>query len=343
MIQKRFNRFAIMSLISLWLIAILPGVAHGEEKGFKDITREHWAYKPIMWAYEKGVIAGYPDGTFKPEKTVTQTEFISMLIRAYVDKNQLPDRINNDWGSPYIQYANNMGWSGSIITPPSSKLNDIGNSSEVIYPRKYVAMLIANTNSRSYSFDDSIQFLLDKGLAAGKTDKSIEGFKGNDILTRAEAVTFIKNLREKQDELFPLLPGQGRSYDPATLNLEGFENHILKVTPQPTDPSESYSNITFHTPTTGYSLVHEASYTIEGTVIKAVGENLHFLVEYWDSGFFKPTNTLNTVMKDGKYAIQIHFPKEAVYRITVTSDHVLNDKKSEQSITLASFYVNYKN
>lgn len=49
---------------------------------FTDVADSHWASGYINAAVQTKVIAGYPDGTFKPEKNVSYAEAITMVIRA---------------------------------------------------------------------------------------------------------------------------------------------------------------------------------------------------------------------------------------------------------------------
>lgn len=61
----------------------------------------HWAKPEIAKAVELGIVFGYEDGTFKPEKDVTRAEFAVMLMRAlkpdvegialpFTDQNDIP-------------------------------------------------------------------------------------------------------------------------------------------------------------------------------------------------------------------------------------------------------------
>lgn len=56
-----------------------PPTAHTPD--LSDISG-HWAEANIIKAVNQGVAFGYPDGTFKPDKTVTRTEFAVMLMNA---------------------------------------------------------------------------------------------------------------------------------------------------------------------------------------------------------------------------------------------------------------------
>ena len=46
-----------------------------------DDYSTHWAVKDIDWAVERGLMKGYPDGTFKPDKPVTRAELAVILHR----------------------------------------------------------------------------------------------------------------------------------------------------------------------------------------------------------------------------------------------------------------------
>ena len=72
--MKNLFRFALSALA---LIAFtIPAIA------YPDVAKDHWAAKQIEILTEKGVIVGYPDGTFKPDENVSRAEFASMAIKA---------------------------------------------------------------------------------------------------------------------------------------------------------------------------------------------------------------------------------------------------------------------
>ncbi len=53
-----------------------------EEQLFTDVKQEDWFNKYIYTAVKAGLIQGYPDHTFKPNKSVTRAEFVTMFDRA---------------------------------------------------------------------------------------------------------------------------------------------------------------------------------------------------------------------------------------------------------------------
>ena len=42
----------------------------------------HGATWDILFLYKKGIIGGYPDGTFRPNEPITRAQASSMLLRA---------------------------------------------------------------------------------------------------------------------------------------------------------------------------------------------------------------------------------------------------------------------
>ncbi|MGD6842182.1 S-layer homology domain-containing protein [Bacillus infantis] len=49
---------------------------------YSDVSDNYWAKKEIDKLTEKGVIGGYPDGTFKPSKSVTRIQAAAMIVKA---------------------------------------------------------------------------------------------------------------------------------------------------------------------------------------------------------------------------------------------------------------------
>jgi len=69
---------------------------------FKDVAPSRWSAGYISVAAGQGLIKGYPDGTFKPEKEVSYAEAITMLVRALGYKDEfLPGK----WPGNYLAKA----------------------------------------------------------------------------------------------------------------------------------------------------------------------------------------------------------------------------------------------
>lgn len=82
----------------------------GEDQGsmsFTDVPQNHWAAKDIAIAASQGWVAGYSDGTFKPNQPITRAEAMSIinrvLNRGVNEKSNImgfkiwPDNYSNAW------------------------------------------------------------------------------------------------------------------------------------------------------------------------------------------------------------------------------------------------------
>jgi len=57
--------------------------------GFKDVNASAWYNPYIAMASSKGIIKGYPDGTFKPDANVKYQEAITMMVRMVLNHQEM--------------------------------------------------------------------------------------------------------------------------------------------------------------------------------------------------------------------------------------------------------------
>lgn len=86
----------------------------GDAKAFTDVPANQWYAKAVMTLAGKGVISGYPDGTFKPDASITRAEFVTMAMNfANAEKGtacSFPDVPQNMWYYGAIAGATQNGW-----------------------------------------------------------------------------------------------------------------------------------------------------------------------------------------------------------------------------------------
>ena len=70
-----------MSLCMTLLISIPFASMAADKEGLKDLNG-HWSEGQVTKAVETGWVNGYPDGTFRPEATITRAEFTKMALAA---------------------------------------------------------------------------------------------------------------------------------------------------------------------------------------------------------------------------------------------------------------------
>jgi hypothetical protein len=77
------------------------------ELKFPDVAPNHWAGSTILSGVQKGYIAGYPDGTFQPNRNVSRSEFIKMVVAA---TNIPTAEVGSPWYKPYTDAAIEYGY-----------------------------------------------------------------------------------------------------------------------------------------------------------------------------------------------------------------------------------------
>jgi len=151
----------------------------------------HWGKAFIDELISKGAVSGYPDGTFKPDATITRAEFTVMLLKA---QNISPVDVSGmHWGSGWRQAAIDEG----ILM--SSEFSDL----DVNITRGEIALMVTRSigespfkDARMMEIQDvegldteqkaAIFSVFDYGIVSGYSDNT---FKHSQPATRAEAAT----------------------------------------------------------------------------------------------------------------------------------------------------------
>lgn len=139
-------------------------------------AKGHWAVPYISYAATMGIINGYEDGTFRPDKPVTYAEAVKMIVCALgygpvVDTTLVP------WYTGYIQIADSIGLTKNAVANADNGA-----------PRGLVAQLISNmktckklvfsgvdsNGNPKYETQDQDTYS-DEGVVIGVYDKSLRG------------------------------------------------------------------------------------------------------------------------------------------------------------------------
>lgn len=206
----------ISSVLALSLATSLVGTAATATINFKDIPKptSHWAYDTIQWAVNEGITKGYLDGTFKPDNSITEAEFLALLLNIFPNI-QLSNLSAGHWADKYYDYSVQMG------LPVSNKRGEP-------ITRGAVARLLASSLGFDYNQNRAIEYLFEIGLSNGKTgQKTIEDYQPNSSMTRAEAIQFLRNLHSKyagKPKFTGLKPIEGQY----AAFLNKVKNHVQK-------------------------------------------------------------------------------------------------------------------
>ena len=80
---------------------------------FSDVSSGAWYYDAVQMCAKAGIVAGYPDGSFKPNASVTRAEFCAMASRFFTLEEgtvKFTDVPTTFWGYPYIASVVAKGW-----------------------------------------------------------------------------------------------------------------------------------------------------------------------------------------------------------------------------------------
>ncbi|MFJ2045318.1 S-layer homology domain-containing protein [Paenibacillus taichungensis] len=128
---------------------------------FKDI-KGHWAQATIVKAYDKNLISGYQDGTFRPNAKITRGEYATLLSRAtslekVQDENPFAD-LKGHWSESAVTQLVGQGFINANDYPKGFNPNAELTRYEMM---KWIANgLIKSGTSFQDAFDDSKNTLL---------------------------------------------------------------------------------------------------------------------------------------------------------------------------------------
>jgi len=81
------------------------------ESPLSDVPTDSWFAPYVAIAKEKGIISGYEDGTFQPDKTINLAESLKIFLSCYPELEYpstddiFADAVSTDWFAKYAAYA----------------------------------------------------------------------------------------------------------------------------------------------------------------------------------------------------------------------------------------------
>lgn len=81
-----------------------------DEECFPDLEKGSWYAKYVCTAFEKGIVEGYPDGTFQPGRNISRVEAIKIFLEAeglslMESEKSYPDNDVSQWYAGYVTTA----------------------------------------------------------------------------------------------------------------------------------------------------------------------------------------------------------------------------------------------
>ena len=187
----------LISTITLSAILIAP--TNILAKTFSDVNNNDWFYSVVNELSDKGIISGYEDNTFKPQKSVSYAEFLTLLNNSIGEK-QNPDYKNSEeWYKPTFDYLKNKGVIANIANPNQEiTRNEMAKYLSLGLEKLKNQKIDTTTPSSIKDFDsipneykDLVASVVNAGLIKGDENQN---FNGSKSLTRAETAVIIKGL-----------------------------------------------------------------------------------------------------------------------------------------------------
>lgn len=187
----------------LSLIIVLTMLLSTALTAFAQISDidNHWAREEIGYMLDKGILKGYPDGTFKPNNNISKSEFYTVIngLMGYVEMADVgfKDVESTDWFYKEVAKGIKAGYllDGEFLNP-----NDFITREEVARIIGFSFKLKENSQPASFFKDyilmssSTIGFigaLKEKGYIAGFPDGN---FGPQNNITRAEVVKMLYNI-----------------------------------------------------------------------------------------------------------------------------------------------------
>lgn len=207
--SRTFGRQAwlvFLFILGMTIAVCKPTVAFSQTTKLTDI-QGNWAQPCIEQLAKRRIISGYPDGSFKPNASVTRAEFAAMLGNAFPDVaatrtgGKFADVPTNFWASNAIQkaYQNGFlaGYPGGVFQP-NQNIPRVQALVSLSSGLKYVPVKPAlETLSSAFADATSIPDYSKSAIAAA-TEKqlivnypNVRNLNPNQLATRADIAAFV--------------------------------------------------------------------------------------------------------------------------------------------------------
>lgn len=195
----------IVILITVFAL-LLTSVVYGAGKSFTDVKEADWFYKVLNGVVERGIIDGYPDGTFKPQNNITRAEFTKVIIFALeldiVEGNAFVDT-EEHWAKDIINTAvenhiiDRSEYGYSYV--PDEKITRIEMAKMIVRALGFEKDAKSKAGEKTKFLDNITIKDTDKGYVIIASDNGIingypnNTFQPNGKATRAEAAQMLMN------------------------------------------------------------------------------------------------------------------------------------------------------
>ncbi|WP_419958115.1 S-layer homology domain-containing protein [Psychrobacillus psychrotolerans] len=197
--MRKFNKFLLLGLI---MLVLFPGTVQASL--FTDVKDDEWYYPVLVSNQKNNIITGYPDGTFRPNNSISRAQvaqIINRVLKLPNSTNYQPSFIDVSSDHPAYQdiaaltkagifnNGRNFNPNDTLTRAQLSKIIVLINDFQVQQEVKSSFTDVLESHwANSY-----ISFLAKAGITTGKTKTT---FAPNNAVTRIQALVLLNRSME---------------------------------------------------------------------------------------------------------------------------------------------------
>ena len=173
---------------------------------FSDVNGNEWFVPYVAYCYDNGIVSGYPNGTFQPNKTVSEQEFLSMMLKAI-----------NITDTPW-NMIHSKSYSEGLITKTSIDTDFLrGDVVDIM------------TNSLELEVKDTTYTIISRLVEKGVVTENLAVEKG--LMIEDEIKSAISSVKvESNDQVNIVMNEEITSLNADIIDEDGIAVDVLKVT-----------------------------------------------------------------------------------------------------------------
>jgi len=188
-----------------------------------DVSSDYWARPFIQVLADNNVITGFPDGTFKPNQSVTRAEFAALIQKAFRNQNRIRQLSSGGfkdvpagyWATSAIQFAYETGflagYPGNVFSPSQqipkvqaivALTNGLGLTSSSTGTSTDLSTYYTDASAIPNYAVSSVTTATQSNIVVNYPD--VKQLNPQQSLTRAEAAALLYQALVKQGQLQPI-------------------------------------------------------------------------------------------------------------------------------------------
>jgi uncharacterized protein YkwD len=349
--RKSDSRIFSTIIAAALLFSMLPTAL---AQNFSDVAATNRNATAISFLSANGIISGYPDGTFQPDKPVSRVEFLKLaLLSSNVSldvstPSGFTDVNENAWYAPYVRKAKKQGWIqgyGDGTFKPDQSVNKVeglkmiaeiqGWQTPNIFQQPFqdtvtaawYTPFVAYAKSRNFLEETTGFFIPTASLSRAKTSEIL--FRA--LITKAAGVqNYTPDLINKfPNDLLPNSPAQSSSSTPAapatTAPVQvNFTPHQFQ-----TYPKTYFDNISLNQdlPNTFYQ---NEIYVFSGRINGTTDKNAFAFIK--DNASLNENFNNSLTANDGTFSIPVIFRYAGNYELGIVPESATQSAYAEITV-----------